>query len=146
MRKLSSASQQHGRIYLAGFLCNMTALSLATPLLCLVASYAGPIRVDLCSISPRITLLDLLRFMLTWGLPFTLYIVLQVFTVIRLRGLWRLVAVLPVPVMTYVVYVTADAYYARSNMWPILLILISPCAVIFLVVLLFVFRNRSKPH
>lgn len=88
--------------------------------------------------------LDLLRFMLTWGLPFTIYVGLQVFTVIRLRGLMRLAALLPMPVMMYVVYVTINAYHAHSNIWPILLILVSPCAIIFLLVLLLVWRNRIK--
>jgi len=83
------------------------------------------------------TPLDLVRFMLSWGFPFTVYAALQGFALVRLRGYSLALALLPIPAMAYVVYVTMDAYRIHSNMWPILLRLASPCAVIFLVALIF---------
>jgi len=82
--------------------------------------------------------LDLVGFMLTWGLPFTVYAALQGFALVRLRGYSLALALLPIPVMAYVVYVTVDAYHLHSNMWPILLILVSPGAAVFLVALIFI--------
>ena len=89
------------------------------------------------------TVRDLVRFVLTWGFPFTIYLAVQIFAIIRLRGYWLSLAVLPMPIMAYVVYVTMDAYREQSNLWPILLILSSPVSAIFLLVLVFAGR---RPH
>ena len=49
------------------------------------------------------TPLDLVLFMLTWGLPFTVYAALQGFALVRLRGYSLALALLPIPLMAYVV-------------------------------------------
>jgi tellurite resistance protein TehA-like permease len=88
------------------------------------------------------TLSDLLWFFITgWGLPFTVYVLAQIFVPFRLRGAWRGLSLLPVPVMAYVVYATVGAFNEHSNMWPILLIIASPVAAFFLVLLFFLTRN-----
>ena len=85
---------------------------------------------------------DLLWFFITsWGLPFTVYIFAQIFVPLRLRGAWRGLSLLPIPVMAYVVYATVAAFKQHSNMWPILLIMTSPVAAFFLVLLFFLTRN-----
>ena len=89
------------------------------------------------------TLNNLIHFMFTWGLPFMVYVALQLYALICLRRFWLILALLPLPVMAYIVYVTADAYRLRSNMWPILLILSSPCAAIFLFVLVIAARREG---
>jgi hypothetical protein len=78
-----------------------------------------------------------------WGLPFTVYVFSQILVAFRLRGAWRGLSLLPIPVMTYVVYATVAAFREHSNMWPILLIIASPVAVFFLVLLFFLTRNWS---
>jgi hypothetical protein len=75
------------------------------------------------------------------GLPFTVYVFSQILVPFRLRGAWRGVSLLPIPVMTYVVYGTFAAFKGHSNMWPILLIIASPAAAFFLVFLFFLTRN-----
>ena len=88
------------------------------------------------------TLSELVSFLFTgWGLPFTVYVFSQIFVPIRLRGAWRWLSLLPIPVMGYVVYATVAAFKIHSNMWPILLILASPVAAFFLILLFFLTRN-----
>ena len=85
---------------------------------------------------------ELISFLLAgWGLPFTVYVLAQVFVPIRLRGAWRGLSLLPIPVMAYVVYATVAAFKQQSNMWPILFIIVSPVAAFFLVLLFFLTRN-----
>jgi hypothetical protein len=43
--------------------------------------------------------------------------------------------------MAYVVYATVAAFNQHSNMWPILLVIASPVAAFFLVLLFFLTRN-----
>jgi hypothetical protein len=87
------------------------------------------------------TLSELVSFLLTWGLPFTIYVFSQILVPIRLRGAWRWLSLLPIPVMAYVVCATVAAFKIHSNMWPILLIIVSPVAAFFLILLFFLTRN-----
>jgi hypothetical protein len=85
---------------------------------------------------------ELISFLLAgWGLPFTVYVLAQVYIPIRLRGAWRWLSLLPIPVMAYVVYATVAAFKQQANMWPILLIIVSPLAAFFLVLLFFLTCN-----
>jgi hypothetical protein len=74
------------------------------------------------------------HFFCTWGLPFIVYLGLQIAAVIRLRGARRLVSIIPVLPMIWVVAFTISAFREQSNLWPILLILASPLAAIFIAV------------
>lgn len=88
------------------------------------------------------TLSDLLWFFIAgWGMPFAVYTFVQIFVPFRLRGAWRGLPLLPIPVMAYVVYATVAAFNEHSNMWPILLIIASPAAAFFLIFLFFLTRN-----
>ena len=88
------------------------------------------------------TLSELLWFFITgWGMSFTVYTFVQIFVPLRLRGAWRGLSLLPIPVMAYVVYATVAALNEHSNMWPILIVIASPVAAFFLVLLFFLTRN-----
>lgn len=71
-----------------------------------------------------------------WGLPFTVYLVLQAISALVLSGKLRVISLIPIPFMLVVSVVTVLALQSQSNMWPIWLILLSPIAVIFLLVVL----------
>lgn len=85
---------------------------------------------------------ELISFLLAGcGLPFTVYVLAQVFVPFQLRGAWRGLSLLPIPVMSCVVYATVAAFKQQSNMWPILLIIVSSVAAFFLALLFFLTRN-----
>lgn len=73
------------------------------------------------------------------------YLPLQIFTVVRLRGVWRLVALLPVLLMVPIFAVTASAFAQESNLWPILLIFAAPVGTGYLAVLLLIRRLAAAP-
>ena len=61
---------------------------------------------------------------------------MQCFTAYRLKGVWRLVALVPVPFVAYVAVSTVEAYRAESNLWPIGLMAVSSAAATYLAALL----------
>jgi len=74
-------------------------------------------------------------FVIGWGATFSAYVVLQVIALLTLkRPIWY-AAALPVPIMLWVAYVTFDAFLHSSNMWPMLMIMASPFAVVFVLVI-----------
>ena len=90
-------------------------------------------------------LLEWLPFVLTFGLPFDFYLAMQVLVLIRFKGGWRVAALLPLPIMAYVLLLTVRAYSADSNLWPIYLIIVSIPAFVFLLILFLVERyTRGK--
>lgn len=72
------------------------------------------------------------------------YFILQFFLLWRLDAGWRKAAAIPlwpmVPVLLYTVY----AYLDGSNLFPVLLILVSPIAVCYLVVLTIAWRMKAS--
>ena len=63
------------------------------------------------------------------------YPILQVRMIRRTRGGWRALAWLPVPLMACVLGVTLYAFAKQSNVWPIILIFISPVVLLYLLIL-----------
>ena len=61
------------------------------------------------------------------------YFFLQVLTVLRYRGRWRLLALAPLLVMVPLALHAGLAFAAGSDLWPVLLILASPIAFLYLV-------------
>jgi hypothetical protein len=61
------------------------------------------------------------------------YFFLQIFTAMRYRGRWLVFALLPLLVMAPLALHAAFAFAAGSNLWPLLVILASPVAFIYLV-------------
>jgi len=84
-------------------------------------------------------------FFFGFGLPFTVYVAVQFALLIKLHGSDKVKIIPPIPVMAYVVWVTVKAYAAESNLWPIMLILCSPVAILYLwVVGYFALRKRES--
>jgi hypothetical protein len=68
-----------------------------------------------------------------WLLLVPAYFFLQYFTGMRYRGGWLVAALVPLVVMVPVVLHAVFALVAGSNLWPLLLILVSPVAFLYLV-------------
>jgi len=73
-------------------------------------------------------------FVIGWGTTFTAYVILQVITLVTLRRPYVYAAAVPLPFMSWVAFATLDAFLHGSNIWPMLMILTSPCAILFLLV------------
>jgi hypothetical protein len=67
-----------------------------------------------------------------WLLLVPAYFFLQYFMVVRYRGGWLILALVPLLVMVPVVIHALLAYLAGSNLWPLLVILTSPVAFLYL--------------
>ena len=88
-------------------------------------------------------------FLFGWGAPFTAYVIAQLIGVIYLGGARRMVVGAPIPIMVLVAVVTFIAYAQRSNLWPIWLILSSPVALAYVVVVgavMYVRERRERTH
>ena len=83
-------------------------------------------------------------FVLGWGLPFTAYVVAQALALYRLRGSMRWAVFVPVLPMLWVAYITADAWAAQSNIWPIVMIFASPVALVYVALVALVARLKSR--
>jgi hypothetical protein len=86
-------------------------------------------------------------FLAGWGSFFSAYSVLQVLMLLTLKRSWRYWALLPIPFMLWLLIVTLQAYHAHSNMWPILMIFISPLAALAVAIFLLIgLRVQAHPH
>jgi len=83
-------------------------------------------------------------FIAGWGLPFSLYVAAQIAALAMLRGRMRWFAVVTVAPMAWVVYVTADAWAAQSDIWPILMIFSAPVALAYVVAVLIAARFMGR--
>jgi hypothetical protein len=79
--------------------------------------------------------------MLMFGLP--VYLALQLWTAIRWTGGWRTAALAPLLLMVPVALHAAVALMAQSNLWPLLVILTSPIAALYLLALAGLRRSAS---
>ena len=92
-------------------------------------------------------LTDWLRFLFAgWGLPFSIYVLLQTIGLLTLHGPHRRAALIPLPIMCVVLVITLASLSGGSNMWPVFLILTSPLAAIFLLVVIVVAFFFPKPQ
>lgn len=73
----------------------------------------------------------ILFFLTSWGLSFTVYLILQIGAILNLQGKMRNFVMLPLPIMALIIIVTIVGYQQQSNLWPIYLIFVSPLAVLF---------------
>jgi hypothetical protein len=78
---------------------------------------------------------DWFGLLLGWCLPFTAYLFATIFALVALPSPWRWVALVPLPVMAWIVYATDQAFAAHSSQAPLLLILAGPPAFIFVLLL-----------
>lgn len=76
------------------------------------------------------------------------YPILQFIAVKRMRGGWRVLAYLPLILMVFVFIITIVGFYQQSNLWPLILILVSPLVFLYLVILLvshsFLVRGKNE--
>ena len=72
---------------------------------------------------------------LVGGFAALAYPALQVDSLRRMRGVWRVLAVVPLLPMAYILIVTAVALGEGSNLWPILLIFTAPFGAAYLWIL-----------
>ena len=86
------------------------------------------------------------------GMPYDLlwltipaYVVVQVVALLRSAGGSRVAAVLPLFVMVPVFALTAVALVQESNLWPILMLLASPVALLYVAVVAVLARRSGKP-
>jgi hypothetical protein len=64
------------------------------------------------------------------------YPILQYLAIKRMSGAWRVFAYLPLIPMAVVIVVTVMATFQESNIWPVLLIFVSPVLLVYLLALL----------
>jgi hypothetical protein len=81
------------------------------------------------------TLLGLIAFAAVPAYP-----VLQFMALRKLEGGWRYAAAVPLLAMIPLVAVTFIAFQQQSNLWPLLLILASPVASLYLLVTMGLYR------
>ena len=76
------------------------------------------------------------------------YPILQFIAVKKMRGGWRVLAYLPLILMVFVFVITIVGFYQQSNLWPLILILVSPLVLLYLVILLvshsFLVRGKNE--
>ena len=74
-----------------------------------------------------------------------IYLVIQIIAAIKLRGVGRIIVLLPIPIMLIVIAVSIYGYLQEWNLWTIYLIFITPLAILYVVIvwLIFVFKKRK---
>jgi hypothetical protein len=73
------------------------------------------------------------------------YVIVQVIVLRRASASGRLAAALPLPVMVPVFVLTVVNLALAKNLWPIFLLLASPLALLYVVVVAFVLPSAAKP-
>ena len=82
-----------------------------------------------------------------WGTVFSAYVVIQVLALCTLRQRFLTASLLPLGAMVVVGLVTILAYRAQSNLWPILLVLTSPLALLAVAIIEIIgLRARAHPR
>jgi hypothetical protein len=82
-----------------------------------------------------------------WGTVFSAYVLIQALALCTLRAAHLRAALFPLGVMLVVGLLTVVAYRGQSNLWPILLVLTSPIALLAVAIIEVVgLRARAHPH
>ena len=74
-----------------------------------------------------------------------LYPVLQFFALRSKSLLWRLLGLVPMPLLAYAGWASYQGYVANAGLWPLLLIFGLPLAAVYLGVVLFARYLSSRP-
>ncbi len=77
----------------------------------------------------------------SWSVP--LYFIVQILALVRLRGGWRIAAAVPAAPMLLLLAHAVFAFFAGSNLFPLLLIFTCAPALIYLLILLALSRRAS---
>lgn len=82
----------------------------------------------------------ILMMLMAWSIPG--YIALQIYMLLKYEGRWRRLAALPlwgtVPLFAYTLF----ALLAGSNLWPLMLLFLGPCAFIYLLIILWLKKKE----
>lgn len=82
-----------------------------------------------------------------WGTVFSAYVVIQALAIFTLRQPFLKAALIPLGVMLVVGLITIIAYRGQSTIWPILLVLASPIALLAVAIIEVIgLRARAHPH
>ncbi|MBN1473070.1 MAG: hypothetical protein JW914_00500 [Syntrophaceae bacterium] len=82
-------------------------------------------------------------FYTSWGLPFTLYLILQIGAVLHFRNRKLNSILYPIPIMLLAVFITVILYHKNSRLWPIYLIYVSLIAAIYILIC-WIKRGRAE--
>ena len=88
-------------------------------------------------------LLGILMLLVFWS-PVIAYVLLQLYGVVKLDRWWRGAAALPLLLMVPIIVNTVKAFKEKSNLAPIFLIIASPVAAVYLLVLTIVGRAARR--
>lgn len=82
-----------------------------------------------------------------WGTVFSAYVVIQALAIFTLRQRFLKATLIPLGVMLVVGLITIIAYRGQSNLWPVLLVLTSPIALLAVAIIEVVgLRAGAHPH
>jgi hypothetical protein len=82
-----------------------------------------------------------------WGTVFSAYVVIQALAVFTLRPPFLQASLIPLGVMLVVGLITIIAYRGQSILWPVLLVLASPFALLAVAAIEIIgLRRRAHPH
>jgi len=82
-----------------------------------------------------------------WGTVFSAYVVIQALALCTLRQQFLKAALILLGVMLVVGLITIIGYRGQSNLWPILLVLTSPIALLAVAIIEIAgLRARAHPH
>jgi hypothetical protein len=73
-----------------------------------------------------------------------LYVLVQVIVLGKVRGAWRAAAALPLVAMLPLFVLAGYEYVQQSNLWPLMLILASPIAIVALAILWGLFHWTTR--
>lgn len=89
------------------------------------------IRASASGNSGGFDILDRLIPLMAWAIP--LYIFLQVYMLKNYQGAWRKAALAPVLVMVPLLVYTGIALFAKSNLWPLMMLFVTPMLALYLI-------------
>jgi hypothetical protein len=85
---------------------------------------------------------SLLLTLMAWSVPG--YIALQIYMLVKYEGRWRRLATLPLWGMIPLFAYTLLALLAGSNLWPLMLLFLGPCAFVYLLIIWWIKRTSEK--
>jgi len=76
-------------------------------------------------------ILDILIPLMAWTIP--LYFFLQMYMLKKYQGVWRKAALAPLLVMAPLFTYTGIALFAKSNLWPLMMLFVTPVLALYLI-------------
>lgn len=80
-------------------------------------------------------------------LSLPIFLIVQAYTLKKFEGILRKFTLVSASIMVLVVVYTAYAFIQKSNLWPLILLFVSPLALVYQFLLLIIFKvlGNSKP-